>query len=1055
MMLPLRHVAPRCQWLARAALLGLLIVPGPVVGFVSSPSQGQRSAGHVTLNLRAGEDPVRATLNGRRIDLGARRGGRHVVRLGAWHGSRHGRNVLRVTRTTRSGQRTRVIRFRVSPARPIAGAADRVVAHGGRVTLDAAPSRRAPGATTPLAYRWRLVSAPRGAAARTGLRPRALRAARLTVRTPVRGTYTFALTVRHAPAPARRAVRSEQAAGPASTTETVTVQAGPRRPLTPVRLNEPSAATNAIRVGDERYTTGGSCAAPAANVVALDRKTLALVRHRVVCRTISQEGLNQIGPDLNAALDGLTRDHLVLVKMATVPALRPFPPGVVEALGRIGVPPDLRILNVGAIGVPGMAPGEAAINDYPAPREEWEDGVNGYGDLTGYLTRTSHGYHGFLPGRITPVPPRGTPIATPNGPYRGEGVALQTDRVTASQGGVTTTASVVTRGSEQFRSDPIDIDLRGGGFHLVTFDSDRLRVLDNGTFITNNGARGGPDADAISELARRIRVAASAGPGTLLVLNSFGDPGGAVLDWRARNPNDERVGAWQELLDTASREFSASRYAFDSLTRNRNARYSAIAQIGSGQPPTENTDVLDPQATGRLNVLLLQGQTHRYRIDLESDGDERLSALNDLVMGSLSEWPFTSPAERAALAYLSQRADGVDDLRHSYWSSAKTDGDWNQVSLDLRGTPFPTGSSAFDQDTFERVRDGLVAEVKAVIAVRGLFDRLANPFREAGLLETTQLQSIAQQIDTQTAAPIPNPNQAKQVAWARLFGETLAAADKFSGIGEIGKVAALYKVALAAVRTELGGPLAGGTDQVPVRAAQLGADLAQRLVDAADGVNVLRAAVVGDYDKLMRAAGWAKCTTDSPPEKCPSEWQWSDDQNSAARDALVLAARRTFTLILLDVKYQRVRVTTSVERVTRTGNRGSFTEVEEFPAPSAREWSCLVPPGTSVGFPLEGEVSDSFRPLGRQPDQSIFLRPTAVGQWLDQQGELTGLLSRVRAPDGRYREPSAEIMNSVLAPINVNEPSRGGTGITRTTLFGDDGVFGPPVVKNCDGWAAS
>jgi phosphatidylserine/phosphatidylglycerophosphate/cardiolipin synthase-like enzyme len=209
--------AVACAALAATAALLLGALPGgvdeaaakPAKRLILAPKPGARlPARPLTVRVRTGGRPklFRAWLNGRPIGkdfLPPRRGVREL-RVAPSHGLRHGHNRLSVrVRSARGATRSGTTRFRVRRHRALAAAGrNRLVKVGKRVRLNGSRSRShlargaaraATGKGAPLAYRWKVVDAPKAA------RPRAVlkraRSARPVFRAKTPGVHRIRLTV--------------------------------------------------------------------------------------------------------------------------------------------------------------------------------------------------------------------------------------------------------------------------------------------------------------------------------------------------------------------------------------------------------------------------------------------------------------------------------------------------------------------------------------------------------------------------------------------------------------------------------------------------------------------------------------------------------------------------------------------------------------------------------------------------------------------------------------------------------------------------------------------
>jgi hypothetical protein len=825
----------------------------------------------------------------------------------------------------------------------------------------------------------------------------------------------------------------------AAVSDPVVVEAVPPQPMVPVRLSDPDGTTatqavRSIRVGDRVFRSvaedppgRGDCPAageyPVVNVVVLDRRSLGFRRHDVLCS--SRTDLDRSGRQMREILDGLTSRDLVLAKV--LPYAGPPRELLLGQFRRIGRPDDLRTTRFGLIGVPGMGPGQASVNDYRPPGTK-----NQEGDLTGYLTQALDGNYTFVAGALEAVPPEG--------PHAGDPVQVDTRSPASSPG-----QNVVRVGGVDVPSQ--DIPAGQGGFHLVILDSDRLGVALNETFVTTGGASNVTEGvSALTDAITRNAVT-----GRIVSLVAIREPGAEI--------RGSLAAPWRALFTALTERLGATPHAVWTLgTPRARPTYGLLTRVGSGQAPVEMSDLFQAGATGRIRAVMTQNTSQRYGIDLADSGGERILGVYELAGRPLEPWPLAeTPEQRAALRWLSRRADNTDDLRTAYWLQTYDDGVWSgPVLAALQSAEYPGPAAGFEPETFRAARVQLIMEVGWLLRVRSYIRNVGEPYAQSGLSSWAYLNQIAQQVDEGTQAPTPDPNQNVLISWARFTGEALALADKFGAGGAVGKFTALYKFALAFARTQLGGPRPDLENAVPATTARLGVDLAKGIGAAQDNARLVQSVIVGDYGKLRELARLGQCNPQNGPVECPPEWRWTRADGVAASRAVTLAARREFTVVLLGAKFQKVA--TGLSNVAPGGAFGAWIILNPPERPNLiTNWWCNVgafEDRNAVPFrPLEGAFSDRFRPFAGLPAGAAFDERISLQDVVGVQR--IGLLTRAKV-DNRYRVPTAGLIDPVFAPVNERDPDAGGLGLVKGYVYAQRAAaFGPATERTCMQWEGS
>ena len=359
---------------------------------VISPKPGQVVRSHqprIRVRSRALSGVLNARLNGVQIGdyFALPRHGVRTLPASVSYGLRRGKNVLAV-RVRRRGKAPRqaTVRFFVRGKGPLIGAGqDRRVVVGSDVGLygqakgvGAAPSK----------LRWKLVTAPAPLEPAQGSPPPA------EITSPDGPTAGFRPT-----ALGSYVLRLTHGSGKSATSDRVKLDAVPPNPLVPIEtMRRDGSSFHGIKVGDQVYDNDGQ---RPLQILVLDRKTLAPVSNKTY--------LSGDGDELRADVARLTDTDLVIVSAGgTFTNPRADLP-IDTLLNRIGVPTRLCTVECvpeagtfSAIGVPGMAPGEADWNYRDSAPTADADGR-----MVGYLTPDQYLNYGFVPAGAEAVRLRG------------------------------------------------------------------------------------------------------------------------------------------------------------------------------------------------------------------------------------------------------------------------------------------------------------------------------------------------------------------------------------------------------------------------------------------------------------------------------------------------------------------------------------------------------------------------------------------------------------------------------------------------------------------------
>jgi hypothetical protein len=834
-------------------------------GALLAPRDGAKlPARPVTVVLRDARrviDPS-ARLNGTRVRkrFTAPRNGRRRLVLTAAEGLRHGTNRLVVRYGIRRRRESRSVRFTVSSRRPLAGPRQAGVpgVAGERTVLDGRRSRARPrrtrvpvvagqrsgprrgaivaGARQALKYRWRLLRAPRGSRyARRGaraLRPRSHTAARVRLKPDKRGTYVFQLRV-HDGVPSAPAM--------------VEVDALPTRPMLPV-----SVTGGAIQVGDDVYRPS-QASGRSMHLVVLDRRTLELVSDTtIVCPTPPGPG-PACSQQTENAVAGLTSDQLVIAA-----AVGPWA-GQDAALASIGVAPvgiayfQYPGTGFGAIGVPGMSPGEATQRfnflDLDDP------------GISGYLTRDRHYNYSFS---------------------SGDQLEYQLDTV----------AGTLTVGGQTFQPNPPPVPNCDGGFHLWSFDPMAMGGPNEvETWCTNVAGDGGR---SWAEQQEMIAALTNAYPNHLLFVSSFGNPVYyyTLAGWAELALAFEYIGGFHHVLNT----IESGPYT---LVSPVDARGTAGTGIET------STETPGPAATRPVGVLARDNWSRYRPVIMDATRQGQYDLLQTAYQRS-TPWPIpNTDGQSAALSYivgqLNDRYPTMGtDIRDDYWTQSYDDGVWASINSDLGELQYPGDGQGFTQNDFTTVQQELETEIAWLINVMSYINGprgLSKPFTQGALEDWAQVAAIAQDVDADIGT---DDSDTATGSTLDVIGDVLDIAAVFveEAEPELGLAAGALFIAADLADAEDG---TSGTDPVQASVANFGAALAQRFQDAQTSYERLQDIIVSDYGKLKTVGTLGGCSASD--QNCPPQWQWTQESIDDASTALFVSTRRELYEAFIGLKY--------------------------------------------------------------------------------------------------------------------------------------------------------
>jgi hypothetical protein len=890
--------------------------------------------------LRARFDSVRLVLNGKRVrtrdwvrgdrtparrwPLG--RGRRFVALFGADDGLRFGRNKLTMTAWSRNGRFDRVSRrFRVTRRAPLVSAgAGKRLRRGGRVVLDGRRTRGWRGAR--VSYRWRIVRRPKGSKA-TLRRPRSARPRLVTDR---RGRYRVRLVTQHVPRP--RSARAAQAPVRSAVDE-LTVEATPAVEPIGMPVETIPSEGGGISLGGQVYGTSS----PWLQMLVLDRQTLEVQSNESFGASSSVTS-----GDVEAAadrIDQLSSDHLIILSGGGRPVSAS---GIDDQQSQISI--ALNFMFTVAGGEPD------SLWDWPGyfqraflagnwsligvPNAEGSAHQNLYGMIYGE-TAGAGSYPGALTGWLQQGEEEGQDEDYEAYGFASGNYSTIDTQVPGSPPGVNT----IRIGDDTYSSDPVPSG--GGGFHVLILDS-LLERTDERTFVTNNPANSVSVVDQMQEYISNNTSAGLGAPGYLVVVQSIGQPVGAIPNWVDDGPlvndnfnpdqqifRDETTwfssdtgvtlaGALGELGGPAAHDQVAQMASpanqqvtpeYDSGGYTLVASTGALrdaAPIDPAAPPLSRSQAGSKTSSARVVGTLERDRQGLWRVDNASTSDAFQSAsLATLAYQEPTPWPLsTTPEQKAANKYIASQlfrcpasdpdCNRPSDVRDAYWQNFDSDWDSRHNTLD-ENIDYPSGgSSEFDEATFDAVKQQLLTEMDMVADVYAVVQNWKGVFTDSSLSAYIDLQSIAAGIVTELNQQ--DSGQSSTANTIAVLGDSLWVAQsilEFSGQEE----AAIAVGAVAGsmdVMADLSSSSGGGPDAAPVVAdvTALGQELADRYTDLASSVGTVGEILVSDWGKLKQA-----------DDSSTTVWAFDQDVTDTIQQALTVSAKRELYAALLSVPY--------------------------------------------------------------------------------------------------------------------------------------------------------
>jgi hypothetical protein len=865
---------------------------------VVSPRPGQvvRSH-HVRLRVRARglSGVLRARLNGVAVgdDFGPPRRGVRVLRASISHGLRRGRNVLRV-RVRRLGRWTRlsVVRFVVRTTGSLVGAGrDRRVVVGELVTLGGRivqPRHRRQRSRV----RWRLMKrtpgAPGARSSASASRSRAGLSRRATVgahfRATRRGRYILRLTHR---------------SGRPARSDSVTLTAVPPNPLVGVHTMAGTAGKPGIQVGNTTYPATVPSGNPAAfvQVLVLHRSSLGFDSNTTYTNT----------DQLAAALGKLDPSRLALVahpKPADGSAPLAGSKGLLAALAPIGVEGGAGAGSVSAIGVKGLAAGDA--NVFVDPQG---------GGMDGYLTPDQNLNYGFVSPERVPYDFHSRPTRCAEDAGGDDDVGFRVSYMDPYT--LACTVRLFSTNGLNLSDAQRDQAARQMGAHVDAIPEGALVRIEpmRTAKDVSRPLVGAIDRDTAVNLAAIVTGAGgtrhgfntavfAAAPASRPFALTY-----ALMGWaRAGEGNGEEVAVGVDGAEEASDHSGV-------LRRDRDYRFRPLQSSPSGSVPQV------------LQELILRPPTNAWPLD-------------------------DNPGAHDALAYISQTADNRlgCNPRSAYWTQRLTESDLTAITATVRAATYPgagasdpctNGTIKFTAAEFATARTQLVTELGWVGRVRSYMLSLSSPFADGGVKSWSTVIDIAAGIYDESR----KPDEDVALEWTEFTSLILEVLGPFTG--EVsGEAADILDLGMWIAGRGADGSPAG--EELPFAANVLGAKLADQAQQAQATYLTMGNIIVSDYAKLSVVGANGGCDPDS--KGCDKSFSYTDADNAKVSAAIARGAERLAYEKLLPLGFHVFELAPSLRNVVDHSHPpdprqyecgGGYHPWYDYP-PSTEAWTSLL-----------------------------------------------------------------------------------------------------------------
>lgn len=794
----------------------------------------RRAAGRVPVALRiSGEADVvalRARLNGRRVEdsFGPRFGRLRTARLSRSDGLRFGMNRLRVVARTEDGTfDTATHRVRVPRTKPLAAAGTDAIHRGGRsIRLDGSASL--PGARrSKLKYVWRIVGAPDDSKASL-TRSRSLRP---KLKPDAVGAYRVRLTVIERRGGPRWARGSGRASAARRSTDTIVLTNQLNipplgLPVQTIRVDV-AAQQVGIQIGGQFFDQHENSQDHQLTVVMLDRVSGSAFYYETFAGTAADAETLQSDIGTYAA-----QKPLVFISNGQAATLDPAFDAVFKSLGA-----DL-VQNVESnqqdfsiIAIPGT---EEAVWQNPTWNDE--NAATPPGSLNGYLRYDLEGNLAFSPDS-----------------------RLAFD---SSAPGAPSGQNVIELDGQSYGSGPLEdpsspgTTCGTGGFQVVSFSAEFLKLLNSETFTTN-GCGANSDEQGQSQMASFLNGLASQYEGAqIVVIQSLGNP---------RGSND---GNWGALADAVAGVGGTQPVFADA--QGSYALLTATDALANDQVPAFGTVESSQHETGkpaRITAILAQGRDgffdRREASPLASGFDFDLTQITHEPDGEpFFGWGSTD--EQNALAYFAQQIldlpapePGIScyippqpDVRSEYCNLSLRN-NWSGWQAKIASATYPQQPKpAFSQAAFETVQSALAGdgynEFQAVTEVWATLTEVQLSYLN---VKSTSVP-LAQQAAAEITDSIETYKTSAEGWWSDVIGNVLSTFSYALPEDAVPVVGLFSGVLYGGEDVSNGEDGAPALDQFEVAAAQFAGDLSASLAQSFESVGLLGNLIVSDGVKL-------------------------------------------------------------------------------------------------------------------------------------------------------------------------------------------------------------
>jgi hypothetical protein len=392
------------------------------------------------------------------------------------------------------------------------------------------------------------------------------------------------------------------------------------------------------------------------------------------------------------------------------------------------------------------------------------------------------------------------------------------------------------------------------------------------------------DQTTLENLATELKYNASSDPGSVLELQTNGNPKAHTTAWGDMASALQVYGGtptvWDELDGTGN--YALIGRAGAGATTELQASASAEASA-----PLESGDMNDgAKATaGTLRGVIGRGPDSLPNIGgstslptaTSKDANGNPIQVNPFELTALADaapqaWPLSDPASTAALQYISQQlslgdpdTDGAGlcyhpttwDLRAEY-CNANESGSWSSTIKDqMNDLSYPPGAS-YSQDQFNAVRAELAKEFGMINPVFTMIGQLQAPITNSQAQTAVDITDTATAVDNSLSTADTSGNFNMQSFVSDFLGpmQDLAEPDDATGMDfGIGLFASALDMALSSVTDDSGNP---ALDTFDSDKATIGNDAVSRLTAASGQMALVEQMLLTDYTKLSTTAAYAK-----------------------------------------------------------------------------------------------------------------------------------------------------------------------------------------------------